>query len=86
MLESFKEIEWGDYIEIMTYGNPPVYIQLLILVGLTLAYLIWRIVTKKRPMTRGNQLKNKILFILAFFLILFQEAYDLRGMLDSIGL
>lgn len=86
MLEQIKEIAWEDYFEVLNYGNPPVYIQLLILVGLSIAIWIYRVVSGKRPLSKGIKLRNKLLFVMVFVLILFQEQYDLRSMLDTIGL
>ncbi|HFC04651.1 MAG TPA: hypothetical protein ENJ55_03005 [Rhizobiales bacterium] len=86
MGDLFRDVEWSDYTELLTYGNPPIWAQLLILIGLAFAYYLYRTITRKRAMSKGNRLIIKLLFIVAFFLILFQEQYDLRGMLDTIGL
>ena len=86
MLEALKEVEWEDYIELLSYGTPPIYLQLLIFVGLSLAWYLYRIIKRKRPMSKGNQIKYKILFFVIILLILFQEKYDLRGWMDTIGL
>ncbi len=86
MLEQFKEIEWDDYVAILSYGNPPVWLQLVIFTGLSGAYVLYRIMTRKRPMSKANKLKYKILFFVVILLILFQEEYNLRGLLDTIGL
>ncbi len=85
MLELAKEIEWSDYVEILTYGYPPVYVQLLLAIGLTFAILLYRTIARKRPMTKGNKFKNKVFFVMMIGLILFQEKLDLRGMMDTIG-
>ncbi len=86
MFEMFKEIEWDDYIQILSYGTPPIYIQLLIFVGLAAVWYVYRVVKRKRPLSKGNKVKYKIVFFLVILLILFQEAYDLRGLLETIGL
>lgn len=86
MIEMFKEIEWDDYIEILTYGTPPVYLQLLILVGFSIAWFLYRTIRRVRPMSKGNKVKYKIVFFILFFLVLFQEKLDLRGLMDMAGL
>lgn len=86
MMELLSEIDWEDYRQILMFGEPPVWMQLAILIGLTVSWWVWRVMRGKPKLTRANRLKYKILFLIAFFLILFQEQYDLRGMLDNIGL
>lgn len=86
MLEMFKEIDWGDYVELLSYGTPPVYLQLLILIIGTIAWFLYRTIKRVRRMSKGNVVKYKILFVVVFFLILFQEKFDVRGWMDMIGL
>jgi len=85
MIEMYKTIDWDQYKEILNYGNPPVYMQMLILIGLAVFVWLWRTVKGVRPMTAGRKLKYKILFIVGFALILFQERYNLRGMIDTVS-
>lgn len=86
MLEMFKEIEWGDYAEILNYGTPPVYMQMIIFVSVCLVVYLFRVFTNKRPMSKGNKTKYKIMFFVVLLLILFEEKYDLRGLMDIIGI
>jgi len=85
MLELFRQIEWSDYTEVLTYGNPPIYVQLLFLVGLTIAIVLYRTISRKRELSKGNKVKYKFLFFAVAGLILFQEKFDLRGLMDTIG-
>ena len=84
MLEMFKEIEWSDYVEILTYNSPPVYVQILVFSSLCLAYYLYHIFSGKRRVSKGNKIKYKIMFFGVILLILFQEKYDLRGWFDLI--
>lgn len=86
MTDIFSGIEWGDYLELLNYGSPPVYMQLLILIGFAIAWFLYRTIKRVRPMSKGNKVKYKILFFVLFFLILFQEKFEIRGWMDTIGL
>ncbi len=85
MMELFNAIEWNDYVEIFSSGNPPLYVQLLIFVGLSFAWFMYRVIARKRPMSTGNKIKYKTGFFVVIGLILFQEKFEVRSWMETIG-
>jgi len=84
MIEQFNSINWDVYRDIFTFGDPPVYIQLLIFAGLILVYWLWRKLTQAPSLSKFKKLKYKILVFAITFAILFQEEYNLSGKIDTI--
>jgi len=84
MIDLFNSIDWDVYKEILTYGDPPIYVQLLIFIGLVIIYRIWRYVKGAHPMTGARKYKFMFLFFFIIITILFQEHLDLRGKMDTI--
>jgi len=80
----YKSIDWDVYKDVLTYGDPPIYVQLLVFIGLLVAIKLWRIFTKAPFLSKTNALKYKILSIFVFFAILLQEQYDLQRKIDTL--
>lgn len=84
MMELINSIEWDDYKDILLAGNPPIYMQLLIFNAVIVAYFLYRKMSKTRAMTKSRARLAKFGILGFNSLILFQEKFDVRGMMDNI--
>ena len=80
----YKSIDWDVYKEILMYGDPPVYVQLLVFIGLVIVFRVWRFFKGAHPMRGARKLKYMFLFFFIFFAILFQEKINLASKIDTI--
>jgi hypothetical protein len=82
-MELINSIEWEDYKELLTSGNPPIYMLLLGFNGLI--FLIWiaRKLMGKKPMTKSRALLVKLGILGSNGLILVSDQIDIADMMDS---
>ena len=80
----YKSIDWDVYKDVLTYGDPPIYVQLSVFFTIIILITLWRIFTRAPFQTKANALKFKILSIIVFFAILLQEKYNLQSKIDTL--
>ena len=77
MLELFSEIDWTEYTDLFTYGNPPVYMQLLYFnVGVFILYILALLFSKK-PQPKRTKLFLKLAYFAVNIAIIGQQQLGL---------
>ena len=83
MMELINSIEWEDYKELLTAGNPPIYMLLIGFNGLMLVIWIARKLMNSKPMTKGRARLTKLAILGINALIMVSDQIDVADMMDS---
>lgn len=62
MLELAQRVNWNEYFLMLTQGNPPLFLQFLVVNAVLLAYWLFRR-TRKRKSQQGSAWILQLLFV-----------------------
>ena len=77
MFELFDEIDWTEYTDLFTYGNPPVYMQLLYFNGAVLVLYILALLFSRETQPKRTKFLLKLAFLATNLAIIGQQQLGL---------
>ena len=84
MFELFNEIDWTEYTDLFTYGDPPVYMQLIYFNAAVLVLVIISFLFAKEPQPKRTKLLLKITWFAINMAIVGQQQLGLDRYIESL--